>query len=113
MSLEFSTQSKDRSLKQVVRDLRTDAQLLLRQEVALAKAELKQQARGVAKRAALFAGAGVLAYAGVLVLCAALILGLIAVGVVAWLAALSVAIGILSGAVLLVQRARHSTRDQS
>src|ERR1700752_3153532 len=83
MSIEISPESKDRSLKQIVSDLRTDGALLVRQEIALAKAELKE-------KAALFAGAGLLAYAGLLALFAALVLGLIAIGVVAWLAPLSV-----------------------
>ena len=88
MSAEIrpSRPSKDRSLKQVV--------------------EVKDKATGVAKQAALFAGAGLLAYAGVLVLFAAVVLGLIAIGVAAWLATLSVAILVLLGAFLLVQRAR-------
>ena len=97
---------KDRSLKQVVSDLRTDAGLLVRQEIALAKTELKDKAAGLAKQAALFAGAGLLAYAGVLALFAAVVLGLIAIGIAAWLATLSVAIIVLLGAFLLVQRAR-------
>jgi uncharacterized membrane protein len=111
MTIEISTESKDRSLKQVVSDLRTDAGLLVRQEIALAKAELKETAAGIAKQAALYAGAGLLAYAGLLVLCAALVLGLIAIGVVAWLAALSVGVLVLLGAVFLVQRARAG-KDQ-
>jgi uncharacterized membrane protein len=106
------TPGRDRSLKQVVSDLRTDAGLLVRQEIALAKTELKDKAAGVAKQAAIFTGAGVLAYTGVLVLFAALVLGLIAVGVVAWLAALSVGLVVLLGAFLLVQRARHLHKDQ-
>lgn len=108
MSLDVSNRSKDRSLKQVVSDLRTDAGLLVRQEIALAKAELKAKVTGVAKQAAMFGVAGLLAYAGLLVLFAALVLGLIAIGVVAWLAALTVGVVVLLGAYLLVQRARHS-----
>lgn len=101
---------RDRSLKQVVSDLRADASLLVRQEIALAKAELKQKATDLAKQVALFAGAGLLAYSGLLVLLTALVLGLIAIGVVAWLAALSVGIVVLLGAWLLVQRARGKRR---
>jgi uncharacterized membrane protein len=112
MPIEISTESKDRSLKQLVSDLRTDAGLLVRQEIALAKAELKEKAAGVAKQAAMFAGAGLLAYAGLLVLFAALVLGLVAIGVVAWLAALSVGLLVLLGAFLLVQRARGGHKDQ-
>lgn len=104
---------RDRSLKQVVSDLRTDASLLVRQEIALAKAELKQKATGVAKQVALFAGAGLLAYSGLLVLLAALVLGLIALGVVAWLAALSIGIAVLLGAWFLVQRARGPRKDDA
>jgi uncharacterized membrane protein len=106
------TPGRDRSLKQVVSDLRIDAGLLVRQEIALAKTELKDKAAGVAKQAAIFTGAGVLAYTGVLVLFAALVLGLIAIGVVAWLAALSVGLLVLLGAFLLVQRARHLHKDK-
>ena len=113
MSIEISGHSKDRSLKQLVSDLRTDAGLLVRQEIALAKAELKEKATGVAKQAALFAGAGLLAYTGLLVLFAALVLGLIAIGVAAWLAALSVAALVFLGAWLLVQRARHLKPDDA
>ena len=113
MSLEISTESKHRSLKQVVSDLRTDAGLLVRQEIALAKAELKEKATSVAKQAALFAGAGLLAYAGMLVLFAALVLGLIALGMAAWLSALAVALMVFLGALLLVQRARHLKKDDA
>lgn len=112
MSTEISTEPKDRSLKKIVSDLRTDGALLVRQEIALVKAELKEKVASVAKQAALFAGAGLLAYAGLLVLCAALVLGLIAIGVVAWLAALSVGVLVLLGAFLLVQRARGGKQDQ-
>lgn len=113
MSIEISTDPKDRSLKQVLSDLRTDASLLVRQEIALAKTELKEKAGRLAKQAALFAGAGVLAYAGLLILFAAIVLGLVAIGVAAWLAALSVALLVLFGAFLLVQRARRANKDQA
>ncbi|MGH7522332.1 MAG: phage holin family protein [Gemmatimonadales bacterium] len=107
MSVEISPKSKDRSLKQVVSDLRSDAGLLVRQEIALAKAELTEKVRGVAKRAAMVGAAGLLAYGGLLVLLAAIILALIAIGVAAWLAALTVGLVVLLGAFLIVQRARR------
>ena len=110
MSLEISEKTKQRSVQQAVHHLKTDASLLIRQEIALAKAEVKEKATAVAKQAAFFAGAGVLGYTGLLVLLAALVLGLIAIGVVAWLAALSVAIVIFLGAFILVQRARRVSK---
>jgi uncharacterized membrane protein YqjE len=111
MSIEISPKSPDRSLKQVVSDLRGDAGLLVRQEIALAKAELKEKVSAVAKQAAMFGVAGLLAYGGLLVLFAALILGLIAIGVAAWLAALTVAVVVLLGAFLIVRRARRPKRS--
>jgi len=108
MAIQVSHSSRDRSLPEVVADIKTDASLLVRQEIALAKAELKEKAVAVAKQAAFFGAAGVLAYTGLFVLLAALVLGLIALGVVAWLAALIVAIVVFTGAFVLVQRARHA-----
>ena len=107
MALEIRPSHKERSLKHVVSDLRTDAGLLVRQEIALAKAEVKEKLAGVAKQGAMFGAAGLLAYAGLLVLFAALILGVIALGVAAWLAALAVGFVVLLGSYLIVQRARH------
>jgi len=107
MALEIRPSRKERSLKHVVSDLRTDAGLLVRQEIALAKAEVKEKLAGVAKQGAMFGAAGLLAYAGLLVLFAALILGVVALGVAAWLAALAVGFVVLLGSFLIVQRARH------
>src|SRR4029077_9255446 len=105
MSVELTPHRKDRSLKHVVSDLRSDAGLLVRQEIALAKAELKEKLAGVAQQAAMFGAAGLLAYAGLLVLCAALILGVVALGVAAWLATLAVGFVVLLGAFVIVRGA--------
>jgi len=113
MSIEISTNAKDRSLKQVLSDVRTDASLLVRQEIALAKAELKEKATAVAKQGALFGAAGLFAYAGLLVLISALILGVVALGIAAWLAALMVAVLVLFAAFVLVQRARHAREPRA
>lgn len=104
-SIEASTKS-DRSLKDLVSDLRHSTGLLIRQELALAKAELKEKVAGAAKTAVMFGVAGLLAYAGVLALLATLALALVALGVVAWLAALIVGVLVLLAAYVLVQRAR-------
>src|SRR5205814_9319076 len=73
----------------------------------LAKAELKEKVQAVAKQAGFFGAAGILGYTGLLILLPALILGIIALGVVAWLATLAVGIVVMLGTFLLVQRARH------
>jgi hypothetical protein len=96
-----------RSLKGLVSDLKRDAALLAKQEVALAKTAAKEKVTTVAKKAGFFGAAGILGYAGFLVLLAAVVLAIIAIGVVAWLATLLVGIVVLLGAFLLVQRARR------
>jgi uncharacterized membrane protein len=107
MSVEITPGRKDRTIKRLVANVQEDASLLVRQEIALAKAELKEKVQSVAKQAGLFGAAGVLGYTGLLILCAALILGIIALGVAAWLATLGVGMVVMAGTILLVQRARH------
>ena len=106
-----SDRSDERSVKQLVKDVKRDAGLLARQELALKKAELKEKATGIAKKAAIFSAAALLGYAGLLVLAAALVLGIIALGVAAWLSALSVAVVVILGAYLLVQKGRRPVKD--
>ena len=107
MSVELMPRRKERSLRRLVSNVQEDAALLVRQEIALVKAELKEKAQTVAKQAAFFGAAGVLGLTGLPLLVAALILLIIALGVAAWLATLAVAIVALLGALLLVQRGRR------
>ena len=53
MSLDISEKPRQRSVQQAVNDLKTDAGLLIRQEIALAKAEVKEKVAAVAKQAAI------------------------------------------------------------
>jgi uncharacterized membrane protein YqjE len=53
-----SWQADERSLGQVVSDLSTDLSTLMKQEVALAKAELKDEVTKVGKGAGMLGGAG-------------------------------------------------------
>lgn len=100
-SMELPSKSRDRSLKRLVSDLKDNTGLLVKQEIALAKAQ-------VMGKAVKFGAAALLGYAGVLVLIAALVLGVIALGVAAWVATLIVAVVVLLGAFGIVQRARKS-----
>jgi uncharacterized membrane protein len=105
--MEITRSSEDRSLKDLVSALGQNTGLLVRQEIALAKAEVKNKVAGIAKTAVTFGIAGLLAYAGVLALLATVVLGIVALGVAAWLATLIVSVVILAAAYILVQRARH------
>jgi hypothetical protein len=53
--------SAEKSLGEIVTEVTTKAQLLVREEIELAKAEVTQKATKLAKGGAFFAGAGVLA----------------------------------------------------
>lgn len=96
--------NNDVSLKQLVGELRRDAALLARQELALVKATAQ-------RKVVSYAVAGVLAYAGVLVVLAALVLLLTALGVVAWLSALLIGALVLVAALVIVQRARSGNES--
>lgn len=87
-----SVMGQERSVGELVGALSSDLSLLMRQEMALAKAEMSQKASTAAKAGGKVAAGGLLAYVGALALTAALIAGLAAIGVAVWLSALIVGI---------------------
>ena len=93
----------DRSLGQILRDLREETTQLLRQEVDLAKTEMSEKMSKLGSNMGSVATGGAVLFAGALVLLAALALGLISLfsqfmdrDVAMWLAPLLVG-GILAG----------------
>jgi hypothetical protein len=68
----------DRSLGQILRDLRDETSQLLRQEVDLAKTEISEKMSRLGANVGSVATGGAVLFAGALVLLAALTLGLIA-----------------------------------
>ena len=78
----------DRSLGQMFADLSQEARTLIHQELQLAKTELTEKASTMARGAAFVVGGGLLAYGGLLAIVAAIVLGLIALGLPAWAGAL-------------------------
>lgn len=80
---------QEQSLGELFSNLSSGTSTLIRQEVQLAKAELRQKAKEAGKQVGFIAIGGVLAYAGFLFLLAAITLGL-AVFMPGWLAALLV-----------------------
>lgn len=68
----------DRSLGQILRDLRDETSQLLRQEVDLAKTEMSEKMSRLGTNLGSVATGGAVLFAGALVLLAALALGLIA-----------------------------------
>ncbi len=98
------TNSGERSLGELFGDLSRETSTLVRQEVTLAKAELTQTATQVGKDVGVLAVGGAIAYAGLLALLAAVVLGLVALGLPAWLSALIVGVVVAGGGYALVRR---------
>ena len=102
MTERFDTESRDlrdASFGELFSKLSAETSTLIRQEMALARAELSQKGKEAGKGAGLFGGAGVvgLLAAGALTTCFILLLNLV---VAAWLGALIVAV--IYGAVAAV-----------
>lgn len=81
----------EKSLGDLFADLAEDTGALVRQEVALAQAEITFKASKIGKSVGFLAIGGAVAYAAVLALVAAIVIGLSSV-MPAWLAALAVSI---------------------
>lgn len=96
--MSMDTRTEDKSLGELFADLTRESSTLVRQELALAKAEMSQKAVSVGKDVGLVAAGGFLAYAAFLTLIAALVL-LVAQFMLPWVAALLVAVvlGVVGG----------------
>lgn len=108
----FPPRLADRSVSALLSDLARQTSLLLRQELALAKAEMFEKLGQLVAGAGLIAAGGVLAFAGLLYLLAAAMFGLGKV-VDMWLAALivSIVVLILGGALALLGRSRFQAEN--
>ena len=82
----------DRSIGTIIKELMENISTLFRSEIALLKWELKDTAVKLGGGAALFAGAVCVAIFGLAFLFVTIVLGLVALGVPAWLSALIVTV---------------------
>jgi hypothetical protein len=82
----------DRSLGTIIKELMENISTLFRSEIALLKWELKDTVAKLGGGIGLFAGALFLALVGVAFLFVTIVLGLVALGVPAWLSALIVTV---------------------
>jgi hypothetical protein len=99
------------SIGALVADASRDLSTLLRAEVDLAKAEIKDEAKTAAKGGAMFGAAGFLGLLAVILLSIALAYGLIAFGVWTWLAFVIVALLYLLIASVLVLVGRNAVNQ--
>ncbi len=90
----------DRSAADLIKQVSEQTQKLVRQEIALARLEIRDKAKHAGKAAGLFGGAAFAALFGAATLVAALVL-VLATAMDAWLAALLVAVVLLAAAAVM------------
>jgi hypothetical protein len=95
------------AVSDLVATLIREVSTLARQEVQLAKADLRQSATEAGRGIASLLIGGFVAYAGLLVLLAAIVLGLYEFGLDLWLSALIVSVVVLIIGAILIAQARR------
>lgn len=101
-------QAVERTLGQLVAEATHDISSIMRSEVALAKAEIKVDAKKAGAGAGLFAGAAVLAFLALILLLIAAAYGLVAAGLPPWAAFLIVAVVLLVLGLIMVLVGKHN-----
>jgi len=102
---------REKSIAELVKDLSNDTSTLVRQEIALLKAEVTQQGKRAGVGAGMFGAAGVIGLAAVGALTAFFILALSEAGLDGWLAALIVTIVYGAIAAFLAMRGREKVGE--
>lgn len=100
-------------LGQLFSDLMQETTTLARQEVQLAKAELRQSAEEAGRGIASLLVGGAVAYAGFLAVLAAVILGLGELGVEWWISALIVGVVVVAIGAVLIAKARANLQPEN
>ena len=95
------TLDDDRSLGTVVKELTADLSTLFRSEIALLKLEVKDTVAKLSGGTAMFLAAAFLAVFGIGFLFVTIVLGLVRLGVPAWLSTLVVTVALFIGAAVL------------
>jgi hypothetical protein len=103
----------DRSLGDLLSTLANEVSTLVRQEVRLARVEVSQKASQAGRDIGILAAGGMVAYAGLLAIVAAAILGLAAVGLPTWLAAFVVGLVVAVAGYRMVRRGLDNLKQGS
>jgi uncharacterized membrane protein YqjE len=102
---------RERTLGTIVKDLTADVSALFRAEIALLKLELRESAAKLGGGVALMVGALFLALVGLAFVFVTIILGLVALGVPAWLSSLIVTLFLFGGAAVLAILGKKKLAD--
>ncbi|WP_019285149.1 MULTISPECIES: phage holin family protein [Arsenicicoccus] len=107
----YGSDTTARTIGQLVADATQDVSSIMRNEIQLAKAEVKTDVAKAGKGIGMFAGAGVFAFLALILLLIAAAYGLIALGLAPWLSFLIVAIVLLvvAGILAMVGKKALST----
>jgi hypothetical protein len=97
----FSTTGSERSLGTIIKDLTADLSNLFRSEIALLKLEIKESVTKLGTGGAMLGAALFLGLFGLAFLFVTITLGLVALGVPAWLSSLIVTVVLLGAAAAL------------
>jgi uncharacterized membrane protein YqjE len=110
MEQQTTSGQNDRSTAELLRELSEQTGDLVREEMELAKAELREKGKAAGLGAGMFGGAGLVALYAVGALTACVILAL-AIVVDAWLAALIVGVGYLALAGILALTGKKKVKQ--
>jgi len=108
----MTTGKDERSIGELFGDLARESSTLLRQEITLARTELAEKGAEVGKDIGRLAIGGAIAYAGLLAIIAAVIIGIAAAGVPWWLSALIVGIVVAGIGYFLVQQGLSALKSR-
>ena len=101
MARDAAELKDERSFGTIFKDLTADLSMLFRSEIALLKLEMKDTFAKLGGGTAMFAAAVFLAIFGIGFLFVTIVLGLVALGVPAWLSTLIVTVVLFAGAGML------------
>ena len=107
----MADRTDDRSLGDLFAELSRETTKLVRKEVELATTEMTAKARLAGTYAGIAAAGGALVHAGLLVIIAAIVLGLSQLGVTPWLSALIVGVITMAVGYTLVNRGLARLRE--
>jgi hypothetical protein len=110
--MQQTNTNTDRSLGDLFGDLARDMGTLVSQEMTLARTELTEKASQAGKDVAVLAVGGLVAYAGLLAIIAAIIFLIAEAGVPLWASALIVGAIVAGVGALLVQRGMAALKQQ-
>ena len=102
-------QKDDRSIGELFAELANETSTLVRQEVQLAKTEITQKVTSAGKDAGMIGAGGALAYAGLLAIIAAVIIGLGQL-IPMWLSALIVGLVVVGIGYMLIQQGLNALK---